>query len=145
MLGAMSTALHGTQTHENLKLALANEAQAQQRFAAFARDADREGRPDVAGLFRDTAAAEANQATKLLELLRPAGDPPTDMPVGRTEDDLKTAYTSERERYEPAYQAFATLARAEGFEDVARCFESLAKTKRNQAARFKKALDGLAF
>lgn len=141
----MSTALPGTQTHQNLMLALANEAQAQQRFAAFARTADREQRPDIAGLFRDTAAAESTQATRLLELLRPAGDPPTGMPVGRSEDDLRAAIASEREHYEPAYLRYASLARAEGFSEIAAFFDALAKLKRSQAGKFSKALDSLSF
>ncbi|HMY74541.1 MAG TPA: ferritin family protein, partial [Blastocatellia bacterium] len=48
-------ALAGTQTHDNLKHAFAGESQANRRYLYFARQADVEGYPDVAGLFRDTA------------------------------------------------------------------------------------------
>ena len=47
--------LDGTQTHENLKAAFAGESQANRRYLYFAKVADIEGYPDVAGNFRDTA------------------------------------------------------------------------------------------
>ena len=51
----MSKPLAGTKTHDNLKEAFAGESQANRRYLYFAKVADIEGYPDVAGLFRDTA------------------------------------------------------------------------------------------
>ncbi len=48
--------LKGSKTHQNLKDAFAGESQANRRYLYFAKIADVEGYPDVAGLFRDTAA-----------------------------------------------------------------------------------------
>ena len=50
--------LKGSQTLENLKTAFAGEAQANRRYLYFARQADIEGYPEIAGLFRDTAEGE---------------------------------------------------------------------------------------
>src|SRR5690242_12738953 len=43
--------LKGTKTHQNLKDAFAGESQANRRYLYFAKVADVEGHPDVAGLF----------------------------------------------------------------------------------------------
>ncbi len=47
--------LKGSKTHQNLKSAFAGESQANRRYLYFAKQADVEGYPDIAGLFRDTA------------------------------------------------------------------------------------------
>lgn len=45
-------ALEGTKTHENLKAAFAGESQANRRYLYFARQADIEGYPEAAGVFK---------------------------------------------------------------------------------------------
>ena len=40
-----------TQTHDNLMTAFAGESQANQRYLAFAKKADQEGYPQIAGCF----------------------------------------------------------------------------------------------
>ena len=47
--------LKGSKSLTNLKEAFAGESQANRRYLYFARVADIEGFPDIAGLFRDTA------------------------------------------------------------------------------------------
>ena len=54
--------LKGSKSHENLKEAFAGESQANRRYLYFARVADIEGFPDIAGLFKDTADAETGHA-----------------------------------------------------------------------------------
>ena len=54
--------LKGSQTQQNLKEAFAGESQANRRYLYFARIADIEGFPDIAGLFKDTADAETGHA-----------------------------------------------------------------------------------
>ena len=62
----------GSKSLTNLKEAFAGESQANRRYLYFARVADIEGFPDIAGLFRDTAEAETGHAfgTKSADLLR---------------------------------------------------------------------------
>jgi rubrerythrin len=67
---AKASALRGTQTHENLKQAFASESQSNRRYLYFAKQADVEGYPDVAGLFRDTAEGETGHAYGHLDYLR---------------------------------------------------------------------------
>jgi rubrerythrin len=52
--------LQGSKTEQNLKTAFASEAQANRRYIYFAKQADVEGYPEIAGLFRDTAEGETN-------------------------------------------------------------------------------------
>ena len=54
--------LDGSQTLENLKAAFAGESQANRRYLYFAKVADVEGYPDIAGNFRDTAEGETGHA-----------------------------------------------------------------------------------
>ncbi len=58
----MAGSLKGSKSHENLKEAFAGESQANRRYLYFARVADIEGFPDIAGLFKDTADAETGHA-----------------------------------------------------------------------------------
>ncbi|HND28632.1 MAG TPA: rubrerythrin family protein, partial [Myxococcota bacterium] len=74
--------LAGTQTHNNLKAAFAGESQANRRYLYFAKIADVEGHPDVAGLFRDTAEGETGHAHGHLDYLKQVGDPATGLPIG---------------------------------------------------------------
>jgi rubrerythrin len=50
----VSEELKATRTHANLKAAFAAESEANRRCLYFARVADVEGHPEIAGLFRDT-------------------------------------------------------------------------------------------
>jgi rubrerythrin len=134
--------LGGTKTHENLKHAFAGESQANRRYEYFAKVADVEGYPDVAGLFRDTAAGETGHAHGHLDHLKAVGDPATGLPIGSTEKNLAAAVHGETEEYQSMYPGFARTAREEGFEDVAEWFETLARAERAHAGRVQKARDG---
>ena len=74
-----SKQLAGTKTHQNLKDAFAGESQANRRYTYFAKVADVEGRPNVAGLFKDTADGETGHALGHLDYPKPAGDPAKDV------------------------------------------------------------------
>ncbi|HTE56038.1 MAG TPA: rubrerythrin family protein [Kofleriaceae bacterium] len=135
--------LKGTKTHQNLKDAFAGESQANRRYLYFAKVADVEGRPDVAGLFRDTAEGETGHAHGHLDWLKSVGDPATGEPIGSTELNLKASIAGETYEYTEMYPGFAKTARAEGFAEIAEWFETLARAERSHAGRFKKGLDSL--
>jgi rubrerythrin len=135
--------LKGSQTQKNLAEAFAGESQANRRYLYFAKVADVEGRPDVAGLFRDTAEGETGHAHGHLDWLKQVGDPATGLPIGGTQDNLKSAVHGETYEYTEMYPGFAKTARDEGFAEVAEWFETLARAERSHAGRFKKALDNL--
>ena len=135
--------LKGTKTHENLKAAFAGESQANRRYLYFAKAADIEGYPEIAGLFRDTAEGETGHAPGHLDYLKKVGDPATDMPFADVEEMLKSAVAGETHEYTDMYPGMAKTARDEGFEEIADWFETLAKAERSHAGKFQKALGSL--
>ena len=137
--------LKGSKTHDNLKEAFAGESQANRRYLYFAKVADVEGRPEIAGLFRDTAEGETGHAHGHLDYLKRVGDPATGEPIGSTQLNLKASVAGETYEYTQMYPGFAKTAREEGFEDVAEWFETLARAERSHAGRFQKGLDSLDF
>ena len=135
--------LKGSKTHENLKAAFAGESQANRRYLYFAKIADVEGYPEVAGNFRDTAEGETGHAHGHLDYLAEVGDPATDLPIGSSSNNLKAAVAGETHEYTDMYPGMAKTAREEGFEEIADWFETLAKAERSHANRFQKALNEL--
>ena len=135
--------LNGSKTHQNLKDAFAGESQANRRYNYFARQADVEGQPDVAGLFRSVSEGETGHAFGHFDFLARVGDPVTNVPVGNSEANLKSAIEGETYEYTQMYPGFAREARDEGFEDIASWFETLARAERSHAGRFTKGLETL--
>jgi rubrerythrin len=126
-----------------LKHAFAAESQANRRYLYFARHADVEGYPDIAGLFRDTAEGETGHAHGHLDFLKEVGDPVTGEPIGVTLLNLKAAIAGETYEYTEMYPGFARAAREEGFDEVAEWFETLARAEKSHAGRFQKGLDSI--
>ncbi|HEY5634802.1 MAG TPA: rubrerythrin family protein [Burkholderiaceae bacterium] len=135
--------LKGTKTHENLKAAFAGESQANRRYLYFANKADVEGQPDVASLFRATAEGETGHAHGHLDYLAEVGDPATDLPIGGSALNLKSAVAGETHEYTDMYPGMAKVAREEKFDEIADWFETLAKAERSHANKFAKALETL--
>ncbi len=73
-------------TIENLKEAFAGESQANQKYRAFAKKAEKDGFPNVARLFRTTAEAERIHAEGHLGSLEE---------IGSTADNLQAAFDGE--------------------------------------------------
>ena len=73
-------------TIENLKEAFAGESQANQKYRAFAKKAEKEGFPNVARLFRTAAEAERIHAEGHLGSLEG---------IGSTADNLQAAFDGE--------------------------------------------------
>ena len=119
--------LKGSKTHGNLKAAFAGESQANRRYLYFANKADVEGQNDVSALFRSTAEGETGHAHGHLDYLAAVGDPATDLPIGRTRENLKASVAGETHEYTDMYPGMAKAAREEGFAEIADWFETLAK------------------
>jgi rubrerythrin len=136
--------LKGSKTHENLKYAFAGESQANRRYLYFAKQADVEGYPDIAGLFRDTADGETGHAHGHLDYLKKVADPATDLPIGDTSSNLKAAIVGETHEYTDMYPGMAKAARDEGFAEIADWFETLAKAEKSHAGRFAQGLKSIS-
>jgi len=136
--------LAGSKSLQNLKDAFAGESQANRRYLYFARIADIEGFPDVAGLYKDTADAETGHAFGHLDFLKEIGDPATGESIAKTEQNLKASFAGETYEYTQMYPGTATTAREEGFAELAEWFETLAKAEKSHAGRFTKGLNQIA-
>ena len=135
--------LKGSKTQQNLKDAFAGESQANRRYLYFAKIADVEGYPEVAGNFRDTAEGETGHAHGHLDYLKKVGDPATGLPIGSTEKNLKAAIAGETHEYTDMYPGMAKTARAEGFNEIADWFETLAKAEKSHSGRFDQMLKSI--
>jgi rubrerythrin len=133
--------LKGSKTHKNLCDAFAGESQANRRYLYFAKQADVEGYPEIAGNFRETAEGETGHAHGHLDYLKPVGDPATGEPIGDTEANLKSAVAGETHEYTDMYPGMAKTARSEGFGEIADWFETLAKAEKSHAGRFQQLLN----
>ncbi|KIE49910.1 MAG: rubrerythrin [marine actinobacterium MedAcidi-G2B] len=133
--------LADSETLENLKAAFAGESQANRRYLYFAKVADVEGYPDIAGNFRDTAEGETGHAHGHLDYIKAVGDPATGLPIGDTMENLAAAVAGETHEYTEMYPGMASKARDEGFGEIADWFETLAKAEKAHAGRFQSLLD----
>ena len=136
-------ALKGSKTEENLKAAFSGESQANRRYLYFARQADIEGYPDAAGVFKNTADGETGHAFGHLEFLSEVGDPATGLPIGDTASNLKAAVAGETYEYTEMYPGFSKAAREEGYDEIAEWFETLARAEKSHAGKFQATLDTL--
>ncbi len=92
-------------TDENLATAFAGESQANRKYLAFARQAEKEGYAQIARLFR--AAAEAETIHAHAHLANMGG-------VGTTVENLKGAVKGETYEYTEMYPPMVAQAKAEG-------------------------------
>lgn len=120
-------------TKENLKEAFAGESQANQKYLAFAREAEKEGFVNVAKLFRTTAQAERIHAEGHLEAL--GG-------IGSTAENLNTAIGGETYEHEEMYPPMLEQAEAEA-HPAKRMFAFAVKAEQVHAELYKKALDAV--
>jgi rubrerythrin len=72
------------------------------------------------------------------------GDPATDLPIGDTAENLKSAVAGETHEYTDMYPGMAKTARTEGFGEIADWFETLAKAEKSHAGRFQTLLDDIS-
>jgi rubrerythrin len=99
----MATVISNT-TIENLKEAFAGESQANQKYRAFAKKAEKEGFPNVARLFRTAAEAERIHAEGHLGSLEG---------IGSTADNLQAAIEGETYETNVMYPPMFEQAKAE--------------------------------
>ena len=92
-------------TNENLAVAFAGESQANRKYTAFARQAEKEGFPQIARLFR--AAAEAETIHALAHFAN-AGH------VGTTLQNLEKAVAGETYEFTEMYPPMVKQAQEEG-------------------------------
>jgi rubrerythrin len=135
--------LRGSTTHDNLKSAFGHESRTNRLYLYFAKIAAIEGHPDVASQLQDIADGRTGHAHGHLDFLKEVGDPMTGMPMGETEDNLRSAVTAETAASQELYAGMAQTAHNEGFHQIANWFETLGKADAAHAERFASQLDSL--
>ena len=126
--------LKGSKTEKNLLEAFAGESQANRRYLAFAKQAEKEGYTQVAKLFRAAAEAETVHAHAHLRTL--GG-------VKSTAENLKEAISGETHEFTKMYPAMIDDAKKEGGKAAERSFTYANEVEKVHAALYQKASDNL--
>ncbi len=121
-------------TLKNLMAAFAGEAEANRKYTAYARKAEKEGKLNAAKLFRAAADAETLHALKHFEV---AGK------IGSTTDNLKDGIKGETYEYKDMYPPFVKQAEAEGNKSAAMSFTFAMKAEEVHAKLYKDSLENL--
>jgi rubrerythrin len=121
-------------TETNLKEAFAGESQANRKYLAFARKAEKDGFANVAKLFRTAAEAETIHALGYLNALDA---------VKSTAENLQAAISGETYEYTEMYPPMLELAQSENHK-AKRMFGYAAKAEAVHARLYKMALEAVA-
>ncbi|GAW31946.1 rubrerythrin [Carboxydocella sp. JDF658] len=121
-------------TTDNLKAAFAGESQANRKYLAFAKQAEKEGYPGVAKLFRAAAEAETIHAHAHLRVL---GE------IKSTAENLQAAIQGETYEFEKMYPGFIATAQQEGNKQAERSFHMANEAEKVHEQLFSKALANL--
>jgi len=120
-----------SKTENNLKEAFAGESQANRKYLAFARQADKEGLKQVAKLFRAVAEAETVHALTHFQTLKG---------VGSTAENLKAALDGETFEFTKMYPKMIEEAEAEGNKQAQRSFHYANEVEKIHGGLYQKAL-----
>lgn len=123
-----------TKSEQFLMEAFAGESQANRMYLAFAKQAEKEGYPQVAKLFRAAAEAETVHAQAHL---RVAGG------IKSTAENLKSAIAGETHEFEHMYPEMIAAAQAEGNKPAERSFHYANEVEKVHAGLYQKALANL--
>ena len=139
--------LKGTRTEKNILTAFAGESQARNRYTYFAAQAKKEGLVQISAIFEETADQEREHAKRLFKMLEggeveitaafPAGR------IGTTAENLRASAGGENHEHTGMYPGFATVAREEGFADIAAVFLAIAVAEKQHEKRFLALLSNL--
>ena len=119
-------------TAENLKEAFAGESQANRKYLAFAKKADKDGLPQIAKLFRAAAAAETVHAHAHLKAMDA---------VKGTAENLGDAIEGEGAEFRQMYPKFLAEAKKEGVSAAAMSFRYALAVEEVHHGLYSKALE----
>ncbi|NLB48686.1 MAG: rubrerythrin family protein [Erysipelotrichia bacterium] len=121
-------------TLENLMTAFVGEAEANRKYTAYARKAEKEGKLNAAKLFRAAADAETFHALKHFEV---AGK------IRSTAENLLDGVKGETYEYKEMYPPFVKQAEADGNKAAVMSFTFAMKAEEVHARLYQDALDNL--
>jgi rubrerythrin len=144
----MSKSIKGTQTEKNLLTAFAGESQARNRYTYFSSAARKEGFEQIANIFAETADNEKEHAKVFFQYLE-GGDAqitaayPAGM-IKDTKSNLEAAAEGEKMEWTKIYTDFSQVAREEGFPEVSRSFEQIARVEKFHESRYRKLINNIS-
>ncbi len=124
----------GTKTEKNLWEAFAGESQARNKYTYFASVAKKAGYEQIAAIFLQTAANEAEHAKLWFKALGELGD---------TAENLLHAAEGENAEWTDMYERMAKDAEAEGFGELAAQFRGVAAIERSHEERYRALLNNV--
>jgi len=113
-----------SETKKNLKNAFAGESQANRRYLAFAKKAEKEGYLQVAKLFKAAAEAETVHALNHLKII---GE------VNSTAENIKAAIFGETHEFKSMYPEYIDIANQEGNKQAVWSFNVASKVEKIHA------------
>ena len=128
--------LKGSRTEANLLAAFAGESQARNKYSYYAKQAQKEGFEQIATIFIKTADNEKTHAKIWFKYLHGSGVP-------STVDNLKDAANGEHYEWTEMYKGFASVAREEGFNEIAAIMENVANIEKGHEERYLKLLSNV--
>jgi rubrerythrin len=138
--GVENMELKGSQTEKNLLTAFAGESQARNRYTYFAGQARKEGFRQMEAIFLETADQEKEHAKRLFKFLEGGtAEVTASFPAGviaSTAENLEAGAAGENYEWTEMYPSFAKVAQEEGFDEIARVFESIAVAEKQHEKRF---------
>jgi len=143
----MAKSIKGTRTEKNLLAAFAGESQARNRYTYFASAARKEGFEQIANILVETAENEKEHAKLFFKALE-GGDVEitATYPAGMIKDtksNLQEAAAGENLEWTTLYSNFTKTAKDEGFPEIARTFEQIAKVEKFHESRYRKLINNL--
>ena len=143
----MSKSIKGTKTEQNLLKAFAGESQARNRYTYFSSVAKKEGLVQISNIFMETAENEKEHAKVFFKYLE-GGDVEitASYPAGMIKDtktNLEEAAAGENMEWTTLYADFAKIAGDEGFSEIARSFEQIAKVEKFHESRYRKLVNNI--
>lgn len=140
--------IKGTKTEQNLLKAFAGESQARTRYTYFSSVAKKEGFVQISNIFMETAENEKEHAKVFFKYLE-GGDVEitASYPAGMIKDtksNLEEAAAGENMEWTTLYSDFAKIAKDEGFPEVTRSFEQIAKVEKFHEARYRKLANNIS-
>lgn len=121
-----------SRTEQNLMEAFAGESQANRKYLAYAKQAEKEGYPQVAKLFRAAAEAETVHAHNHLRTLGK---------IKGTAENLKDAIAGEIHEFKTMYPAMIKTSQEEGEKAAERSFRYAHEVENVHAELYQKALE----
>lgn len=123
-----------SKSEQNLRDAFAGESQANRKYLAFAKKADKEGFAQAAKLFRAAAEAETVHAHSHLKTLKG---------INSTAENLKEAIAGETHEFKSMYPEMIAEAKAEENKAALRSFNYANDVEKVHAELYQNALDNL--